>query len=161
MSVIFVPMPGDTPFAGRTLRKVSAPSLSVIVASTGDRVRLEHALRALVGPAAAASAEVLVARADTPSHLSDLARTFTGVRFVMANPGANRSELLSLGMSESSGHVIALTDDERATDEDWNEILAHRGGVIRPGPGLTRQGTEMNWLEHLKQQGVTMPNKGN
>ena len=119
MSVIFVPMVNETPFSGRSLRKIGSPSLSVLMASTGDRQRLEASLRAIIGPAASAAAEVIVARSDSPSHLSDLARTFTGVRFVMAPPGSGITELLALGMSEASGHVVALTDDERARGEDW------------------------------------------
>lgn len=157
MSVIFVPMASDTPFSGRSLRRVSAPSLSVLVASTGDRSRLEISLRSILSASSTASAEVLVARSDTPSQLSDLARTFTGVRFVMAPPGAGTSELLALGMSEASGHVVALTDDERAAREDWNEVLAHRGGLIRPGPGLTRSGNPVDWLAQLESAGVARP----
>jgi hypothetical protein len=132
----------------------------VIVASIGDRTRLEAALRPIVAAATSAAAEVLVARSDTPSQLSDLARTFTGVRFVMAPPGATLAELLAMAMSEASGHVVALTDDQRATQDDWEEILAHRGGVLRPGPALTRSGTEVDWLEHLRSLGITMPDAG-
>ena len=110
-----------------------------------------------MGPAASAAAEVIVARPDTPSHLSDLARTFTGVRFVMAPPGSSLVELLALGMSEASGHVVALTDDERATKEDWTEVLAHRGGVLRPGPGISRTGKAIDWLAHLEALGVSRP----
>jgi hypothetical protein len=157
MSVIFVPMVNEAPFSGRSLRKVSAPSLSVLVASLGDRSRLEASLRAIVGPAAGAAAEVIVARSDTPSQLSDLARTFTGVRFVMSPPGASVTELLALGMSEASGHVVALTDDERATQEDWVEVLSHRGGVIRPGPGINRSGNAIDWLAHLEALGIPRP----
>jgi hypothetical protein len=98
-----------------------------------------------------------VSRSDTPSQLSDLARTFTGVRFVMAPPGATLTELLALGMSEASGHVVALTDDEQAQHEDWTEVLAHRGGVLRPGPGLNKSGKEIDWLAHLEASGVLRP----
>jgi hypothetical protein len=157
MSVIFVPMASEAPFSGRSLRKVSSPSLSVLIASKGERPRLEASLRAITGPAAGAAAEVVVARSDTPSQLSDLARTFTGVRFVMAPPGASLTELLSLGMSEASGHVVALTDDEHAMNEDWAEVLAHRGGVIRPGPGLSRSGNAIDWPAHLEALGVPRP----
>ena len=157
MSVIFVPMASETPFSGRSLRKVSSPSLSVLIASRGDRARLEASLRAIMGPAASAAAEVIVARPDTPSQLSEMARAFTGVRFVMAPPGSSLVELLALGMSEASGHVVALTDDERATKEDWAEVLAHRGGVLRPGPGLNRSGKTIDWQAHFEALGVSRP----
>jgi hypothetical protein len=118
---------------------------------------LEEGLRSILAAGSTVAAEVLVARSDTPSQLSDLARTFTGVRFVMAPPGAGISELLALGMSEASGHVVALTDDERAAREDWSEVLAHRGGLIRPGPGLTRTGKPVDWPARLESAGVARP----
>ncbi|MEO8296053.1 MAG: hypothetical protein ABI613_11110 [Gemmatimonadota bacterium] len=154
MSVIYVPVAGDAPFAARSLRREATPSLSVLVASRGERARLERSLDLIVKAAASAGAEVLVARPDTPSQLSELARTYNGVRFIMAPAGASIPELLSIGMAESSGHIIELTDDERATTEDWDEILAHRGGVLRPGPGLSRDGKSVDWLTHLKRQAV-------
>ncbi len=157
MSVIFVPMANETPFSGRSLRKVSAPSLSVLVASKGGRAALEAALRAMVGPAQSAGAEVLVARSDTPSQLSDLARTFSGVRFVMAAPGAAIADLFALGMSEASGHVVALTDDEQAVGQDWAEVLAHRGGILRPGPGISRNGDPLEWRDRLAAMGIPRP----
>lgn len=157
MSVIYVPIAGETPFAGRSLRRASTPLLSVIVASLGERSRLEAALARIVTAAAGSGAELLVARSDTPSQLSELARLFNGIRFIMAPPGATIPELLSLGMSESSGHIIELTVDERALEEDWNEILAHRGGVLRPGPGLTRDGKPVDWLAHLKAHDIAAP----
>lgn len=160
MSVIFVPMANETPFSGRSLRKVSSPSLSVLVASLGERSRLEASLRAIIGPATGAAAEVVVARSDTPSQLSDLARIFTGVRFVMAPPGASVTELLALGMSEASGHVVALTDDDRAAREDWADVLVHRGGSIRPGAGLNSSGEGVDWLAHLESLGIPRPATG-
>jgi hypothetical protein len=160
MSVIYVPVAGDAPFAARSLRRLAAPSLSVIVASRGERHRLEVSLDLIVKAASSAGAEVLVARSDTPSQLSELARTYNGVRFIMAPAGADVPELLSLGMSEASGHIVELTDDERAPDEDWDEVLAHRGGVLRPGPGLTRDGKPVDWHTHLRTHGVPAPEAG-
>jgi hypothetical protein len=157
MSVIFVPMANEAPFAGRTAGRVSGPSLSIIIASNAERARLETGLRTVLPGAASLGAEVIVARPDTPSQLSELARVFTGVRFVMASPGATRTELLALGMAEASGHIVALTDDERAGREDWNEILAHRSGIMRPGPGISRSDKAIDWLEHLKALGVAAP----
>lgn len=154
MSVIYVPT-GDAPLVARGVRHSTAPSLSVVVASIGPREALETALVPLVEAAAAASAEVLVVRADAPARLADLARLFNGIRFVVAPPGAPREELLALGMSEASGHVVELIDDSRLPLEDWTEVLSHRIGVLRPGPGITRDG--IDWMAHLLSEGVTAP----
>ncbi|MEO8199509.1 MAG: hypothetical protein ABI679_03205 [Gemmatimonadota bacterium] len=157
MSVIYVPIAGESSSAGRLSRRPATPSLSIIVASGGDRSRLEAVLNRVLPAAMSAGAELLVSRSDTPSQLSELARMFNGTRFIMAPPGATVTDLLSLGMTESTGHIIELTDDERALEEDWNEILAHRGGVLRPGPGLTRDGKPVDWLAHLKAQDIAAP----
>lgn len=131
--------------------------MSVVLASLGERARLEMALGVVLAAAVGHDAEVLVARADTPSQLSELARVFTGVRFVMAPPGANRAELLSLGMVEASGHVVTLTDDEAATQENWTELLSHRRGAFQPGAIDGTTDRVPDWLQLLRARGVTPP----
>ena len=101
--------------------------------------------------------EVLVVRADPPARMAELARIHTGVRFVVAPQGSSRNDLLALGMSETSGHVVALTDDDGFAEEDWAEVLAHRGGDLRPGPGLSRDGSPVDWLQLLHAAGARAP----
>lgn len=156
MSVIYVPS-GDSSVSVRATRRPSSPSLSLVIASTHDRDLLERGLDRMLPIAASHGAEVLVVRADPPAKLAELARVYTGVRFVVAPQGSSRTDLLSLGMAESSGHVVALTDDGRLPVEDWAEVLAHRGGVLRPGPGLTRDGAPVNWVEYLQAAGTGVP----
>jgi hypothetical protein len=156
MSVIYVPS-GDSPGSVRGVRRPSSPSLSVVVASFQERAQLERGLDRLLPAAVSNGAEVLVVRADSPARLSELARAYAGVRFVVAPPGSGRSELLSLGMAESSGHVVALTDDYRLMQEDWTEILAHRIGTLSPGPGLARDGAPVDWIKHLENAGSKRP----
>ena len=134
-----------------------SPSLSLVVASTHDRVQLEKGLDRVLPVAARQGVEVLVVRADPPARLAELARIYTGVRFVVAPPGSSRTDLLALGMAETSGHVIALTDDDGLAQEDWVEVLAHRGGELRPGPGLTRDGSPVDWRKQLQAAGVREP----
>jgi hypothetical protein len=156
MSVIFVPS-GDSGLPVRGVRRSSSPSLSLVVASGRDRALLETALDRVLPVAMSHGVEVLVVRADPPARLAELARTYTGVRFVVAPPGSDRVNLLSLGMSETSGHVVALTDDEGLIQEDWAELLAHRGGDLRPGPGLTRDGSPVDWQKRLLDAGAVKP----
>ena len=91
--------------------------------------------------------------------MADLARNYTGVRFVVAPQGSDRTDLRSLGMSETSGHVTALTDDDGLAQEDWTEVLSHRGGDIRPGPRLSRDGAPMDWRKQLQAAGVSEPDQ--
>jgi hypothetical protein len=127
------------------------------VASTHDRRQLEQGLDRVLPVALSQGVEVLVVRADAPARLAELARMYTGVRFVVAPQGSSRTDLLSLGMSETSGNVVALTDDDGLTQEDWVEVLSHRGGVLRPGPGLTRDGSPVDWRKQLQAAGASEP----
>lgn len=156
MSVIYVPN-AESGHPVRSVRRSSSPALSLVVASSGDRIRLEKGLDRVLPVAAAQGVEVLVVRADPPARMAELARTYAGVRFVVAPQGSGRTDLLALGMSESSGHVIALTDDEGLGEEEWTEVLAHRGGELRPGPGLTRDGSPVDWRKQLEVAGANKP----
>jgi len=156
MSVIYVPKVDSSPPV-RVIRRSSSPSLSLVVASTMDRTQLEEGLDRVLPVAAAQGVEVLVVRADPPVRMSDLARVYTGVRFVVAPPGSSRTDLLSLGMSETSGHVVALTDEAGLLQEDWTEVLGHRSGELSPGPRLTRDGNPVDWRKQLEAAGVSEP----
>ena len=156
MSVIYVPKTDSAPPV-RARRRSLSPLLSLVVASSLDRGQLEEGLDRVLPAAMAQGVEVLVVRADPPNRMADLARVYTGVRFVVAPPGSGRTDLLSLGMSETSGHVIALTDDDGLMQEDWTEVLGHRGGELRPGPRLTRDGSPVDWRKQLQAAGVSEP----
>lgn len=156
MSVIYVPSAEPAPPV-RKVRRPTSPTLSLVVASTEGRAQLEQGLDRVLPVAMEQGAEVLVVRADQPARMADLARIYTGVRFVVAPAGSDRTDLLSLGMSETSGHVIALTDDEGLAQEDWAEVLGHRGGELRPGPRLARDDRAVDWRKHLQAAGVSAP----
>lgn len=158
MSVIYVPN-SNSGLPVRGVRRSSSPTLSLVVASTLDRARLEQGLDRVLPVAMKQAVEVLVVRADPPARMAELARIYTGVRFVVAPQGSGRNDLLSLGMSETSGHVIALTDDDGLTEEDWAEVLAHRGGDLRPGPGLSRDGSPVDWQKQLHAAGASEPGR--
>lgn len=134
-----------------------SPTLALVVASSRDRAQLERGLERVLPIAMSHAVEVLVVRTDPPARLAELARMYSGVRFVVAPPGSDRSDLLSLGMSETSGHVVALTDDEGLTQEDWGELLAHRGGDLRPGPRLSRDSSAVDWRTQLLAAGAGKP----
>ena len=156
MSVIYVPNVESSPVV-RGIRRQTSPTLSLVVASAVDRMQLERALDRALPIALKQGVEVLVVRADSPNRMAELARMYTGVRFVVAPQGSSRTDLLALGMSETSGNITVLTDDDGLSQEDWVEVLAHRGGELRPGPGITRDGQPMDWRKQLTSVGAREP----
>lgn len=133
VSVIFVPAE-DRPGEARP-NQAATPTISVVMASLAERPRLEAVLGYMLPAIGRFAAELIVARADTPVQLTELARVFRGVRFVLVSPSLQLPELLSAGMAEASGHVVALTTDLRAHEDDWVDLLSHRIGIRRPVPG--------------------------
>ena len=155
MSIIYVPSErGSAP--SPAVRRMAIPSLSLVVTSLGERPALERGLAALLPAAQENGVEVLVVRADTPSRLSELAREFAGVRFVMAPPGVTRDELLMLGMAEATGHIVSFSEDSALATGDWHRTFARRQGRWVPRPA-TGDALVTDWLAVLRSAGVEAP----
>jgi GT2 family glycosyltransferase len=78
--------------------------------------------------------ELIVARADTPAGLAELARAFPQARFVGAPPTTDLPELRRLGFSGARGDVVALLDhaDGRGSPQDrWLNELRRRCSLHR------------------------------
>ena len=155
MSVIYVPS-GRGSAPAPAVRRLAMPSLSLVVTSLGQRPALERGLHAMMPAAQECAVEVLVVRADTPSQLSELALEFTGVRFVMATPGATRDELLMLGMAEATGHIVSFSEDSALATGDWRETFARRQGRWVPRP-LAGDALVTDWLAVLRATGLGAP----
>ncbi len=131
-------------------REAATPTISVVMASLGERPRLEAVLGYMLPAVGRFAAELIVARADAPASLTELARVFQGVRFVLASPGVALPDLLAAGMAEATGHVVALTTDLRAHEEDWVELLGRRLGIRAPVYGPAASGIR----EILREAGL-------
>ena len=104
------------------------PQLFVIVASIGKIDQLDEGLKNLLPAAWSLGAQVLVVGPGTPNRVYALTQQHPGLRYIMAAPGLPRHELLSLGVAQTSGGVVVLTDDTMLTKENWPQLLSWRLG---------------------------------
>ncbi len=98
--------------------------VSVVVASKRSRSLLEASLGALLPQCADRGAEVIVARADSPAELADLARRFPHVRVVAAPAGSDIPRLRGTGMLQAAGDLVAVTEDHCLAQPGWLKELA-------------------------------------
>jgi hypothetical protein len=94
----------------------------------GKTDQLDEGLNRLLPAAQSLGAQVVVVGAATPNRVYALTQRHTGIRYIMAGPGAARTELLSRGVDETSGGVVVLTDDAGLASEDWDQLLLSRLG---------------------------------
>ena len=113
---------------GRLVRR-GKPQLFIVIASNGRTDQLRDGLSRLLPTAKAYGAMVLVVGPATPNKVYELIREHAGIRYVMTQPGLSRTDLLSLGVAETGGGVVVLTDDAVLGAEDWPRILALRVGT--------------------------------
>jgi glycosyltransferase involved in cell wall biosynthesis len=98
------------------------PSLTIVVASTGQRQRLLADLVWAAPYCIRDAVELVIARADTPAGLAQLTRAFPQARFIGAAPETGLPDLRSLGMAAARGDVVALldhTDGRSISHEGW------------------------------------------
>jgi GT2 family glycosyltransferase len=111
-----------------------SPSLTIVVASTGQRQQLLADLTAAASQCVRDGVELIVARADTPAGLVELARASPKARFIGAPPATDLSELRSLGFAGARGDVVALLDhavDQGTAHEGWLNELRRRCSLHR------------------------------
>lgn len=99
-------------------------SVSVVVTSIRSPSLLEASLEALLPQCVDRGAEVIVARADSPAELADLARRFPNVRVAAAPAGSDIPRLRGTGMLLAAGDLVAVTEDHCLVQPGWLEALA-------------------------------------
>jgi hypothetical protein len=67
--------------------------------------------------------EIIVARAATAAELVELSAAIPGVRWLGAPPSTTIAQLRGLGMSESTGDIVALIEDRRVAADGWIDAL--------------------------------------
>jgi Glycosyl transferase family 2 len=131
-------------------------AFSVVVASFSGEEALARCLETLVPQ----GAEIVAATTAGPRALAGLEARFGGVRFLSAAPGTSVFRLRTLGLAETRGARVALTEDHCTVAPDWLASLqtAHeRGHAIVGGPvenGLTGI---YDWTLYLCEYGAFLP----
>lgn len=141
----------------RARKPLESPTVSVIVASNRSRALLNSCLASLRLQCSRSSAELIVARAGTAAELQELRAAMPDVRFVAAPLTANIPELRGLGMAESTGDVVALTEDHCIADEAWVETLLQHAqdpaDVIGGGMGNAQRERAVDWAAYFSEYG--------
>lgn len=132
----------------------SRPRLSIVVASRRERSQVELCLTTLLPAAVEAGAEVIVARAGNDAPF--VTQAWEGVEVVWCDAGTTASELLGIGMSRATGHVVLLTEDHWIGAAWWAETLRDRAG--RAPEAMQAAALEaVDWAARLQGGGVPRP----
>lgn len=133
------------------------PAISIVVASNRSRALLNSCLASLRPQCQRHSAEIIVARSGPTTELNELRRTMPDVHFVAAPPTASIPELRGLGMAESTGDIVALTEDHCVADETWVETLLRHAqdpaDVIGGGMGNAQRNRTVDWAAYFSEYG--------
>lgn len=114
-------------YSTRAVRVGDAPTISVLLTSTGPRAQLEACLEQLLPVCVDLAAQVIVARAYNDEELAGMQHAFPTVLFAAAAAGSSVAELRTLGMESTDGDIVVLSDDTGlAADE-----LADRFSLTR------------------------------
>ncbi len=128
---------GSVPPGQRSVRRSSAPGISVVVASLRERKFLERCLDSLLPQCAEVNAEVVVARKGPTHELEGLRRGYPWVTLVAGPWGAGTAELRAAGMAAATGDVVAIIEDDREVEPNFMRQLTG----LTTTPPRTRKST--------------------
>lgn len=128
---------GSVPPGERSVRRSSAPAISVVVASLRERKFLERCLDSLLPQCAEVNAEVVVARKGPTHELEGLRRGYPWVTLVAGPWGAGTAELRAAGMAAATGDVVAIIEDDREVESNFMRQLTG----LTTSPPQARRGT--------------------
>jgi GT2 family glycosyltransferase len=138
----------------------TTPSLTIVIASTGERQRLLADLASAAPQCAREEVELIIARADTPGGLMELAGAFPHARVVGAPPATDLAELRSLGFAGARGDLVTLLDhaDGRGTAHDrWLSELRRRCSLHRSRRSSAETPTEAGAMRPHPYLSVVVP----
>lgn len=116
--------------------------VSVIIASYNSKCTIERCLRSLECQRTSGEFEVIVIDSSTDGTSELVARRFPGVRLFAFTERRFPGDARNIGVSKSTGTIIAFTDADCFVDENWiqNIVAAHRenpqpviGGAVDNG----------------------------
>jgi glycosyltransferase involved in cell wall biosynthesis len=140
---------------------IGAPSLSVVIVSTGEASKLLEELASPAGQSIARDAELILVRADTATRIAELTRKISHGRVIAAPPNSTVTELRSTGFASATGDIVALADDtsDGRADMQWIEGLLRRCSrrltLVEDAPGTDAAGVATSWSGEFARYGVS------
>ena len=99
-------------------RSETSASLSVVVVSSGSPIVAQKAAQALKSASRGIVAQfIVVSQEEDPALASTVERA--GAEFVRAPKGSSRALMCDLGMSQATGVIVAVRDDDAVGDAAW------------------------------------------
>lgn len=130
------------------------PELAVIVVVlTGDMRSLRRCLTSLTYQLGESSSEIIVPCDENRTDLLGMSAEFPNVRFLSVEGSRTYAELRTIGVLESRGRIVALTEDHCIPAPDWStQILhAHEAAHAAIGGAVNKEGPDsaLNWAFYL------------
>lgn len=152
--------------SGSRLRpNVDFPLITVVVASNRERKLLDSCLASLMPQCNQFVAELIVVRAGTAAEIMDLRASYPDVRFIAAAPATAIPQLRGIGMAESTGDIVALTEDHCVVDPSWVATLlqnADGADVIGGSMDNAQRDRAVDWAAYFAEYGFfAEPRSGN
>ena len=113
----------NLPPGHKGIRLGAEPTTSLVVASFGDRPRLERLLGSIAPACEARKMELVVARSCAAEEYRALAAAWPRVLFMPALDNATPRQLRAIGLSAADGDIVTLVDDDREIDGSWIQAL--------------------------------------
>lgn len=107
----------------------SAPAISVVIVSTGDRADLQRAMAVVLDVAPPACQLIVVRSAPVPAEMEAMILR-CGAVFVPAPMATDPAGLRARGLTAASGHVVALREDRQIHDGAWLQRWAGAEGPV-------------------------------
>ncbi len=133
----------------------SSPRATVVVASNRDVELLLACVDSLWAQCTTAVAELIVVRAGTLPVTAQERVAKRGARVIVAAPTATIPELRGLGMQQSSGGIVVLTEDHCVAAPDWLSVLlaAATGDVTGGAMDNARRERMVDWGAYFSEYG--------
>lgn len=136
------------------MRDSKPPCLSVVVVAVYDSYHLARCLATLTKQIDPPEMEIIVVYHEKAGDISSLKEKFPSVQFSGATGLLTQARMLTLGISQARGEIIALTVDHCTPENDWCARIAdaHKGPYAAIGGALEKgdqADTAVNWAVHL------------
>jgi hypothetical protein len=133
---------------------LSTPELTVIVVVlTGEKSSLRRCLTSLTHQLGVSIPEIIVPCDENSTDFLSISAEFPDVRFLRVEGSKTYAELRAIGVRESRGRIVALTEDHCIPSPDWSaQILqAHEASHAAIGGAVNKEGPDsvLNWAFYL------------